>query len=105
MQTLQQLTEHIALVWKFVPERYPDLAGESAEQRESFLIKHLLLHLTKNMGEIAALCEEFDHRQRINRRQRLQIATIKMFVSVLKLAEESGLSAADLLSQAPGFVR
>ena len=106
MDNLQLLMDHIATVWKCDAERYPALGVMNGGQRRNFLVKHSLLHIGRTTGKIAAVCEDFDHNNKSepSEETNLQVATIKLFINVLKLAEEIGLSAEDLLSQAPGYV-
>lgn len=107
MQEMQKLMAHLAKVWECNKQRYPELAGMTPDQRRNFLVKHSVLHIAKTNGRIAAICEDFDHNGLIDDDEvtALQIATVKMFVNALKLAEEVGLSASDLLARAPTFVK
>jgi hypothetical protein len=107
MKDLQSLMNHIASTWVCDHARYPALEGMDVDQRRNFLVKHSLLHVAKTSGKIAAVCENFDH---TNRKEDdsydigLQVGAVKLFVNAIKLAEETGLSADDLLRLAPGHV-
>jgi len=107
MSTLESLMGHIAAVWVCDPERYPALAGMDDAQRRMFLVKHSLLHVSKTVGKVAAVCEDFDHAgvKGAESAAALQDGVVKLFVNALKLAEETGLSAEDLLRRAPEFVK
>ncbi len=107
MQTLQQLMGHIATVWQCDPSRYPELEGMNAEERQNFLIKHSVLHITKTTGKLATLSEDYDHNQKIgdDHSENLKTLATKMFVNSLKLAEEVGMSADDLLHKAPEYIK
>ena len=107
MSDLQGLMNHIAALWKCGPERYPALRGMSPAQRKIFLTKHSLLHMDKHMGNIAAVGEAYDHTDILNPagEEKLKTETAKMFVSVLKLAEELDMDAAELLKRAPSLVK
>jgi len=107
MQDLRSLMDHIAAVWVCDPNRYPELAGMNNDQRRNFLVKHSLLHISKTGGKIASVCENFDHEgvPNIQSTEALQEGAVKMFVNALKLAEEVGLSADDLIAQSPNFVK
>lgn len=107
MKTLQELMEHITHVWKCDPVRYPELEGMNEVQRKNFLVKHSVLHIAKSNGKVAALCEDFDHSQVVNEKysEELQTLAVKMFVNSLKLAEEAGLPAEELLKKAPTYIK
>lgn len=107
MKTLEELMARIANVWQCDPSRYPELAGMSEEQRRNFLVKHSILHITKTNGKLAALCEDYDHNQKmsVEDEENLRVAATKMFVNAVKLAEESGLTAEELLARAPNYVK
>ena len=99
--------EHVKKKWVCNPDRYPALAGMNAEERRNFLVKHSLLHITKTAGKLAAICENFDHESKNapEDEENLKIGVIKLFVNALKLAEEVGLTAEDLLNKAPEYVK
>jgi len=106
MKDLHGLMRHIAAVWVCDPSRYPALAGTSEEQRKKFLLNHSILHIDKTKGKVAAILEDFDHTGRFTpgADAELKELAIKSFVNVLKLAEESGVSAQELLARAPDYV-
>ncbi len=107
MKDLRELMNHIASVWICDEERYPALQGMSSDQRKNFLIKHSLLHISKTSGKIATVCESFDHSGVMleDDEASLRIDVVKMFVNVIKLAEEVGLTAEDLQDKAPTIIR
>ncbi|MEJ0053386.1 MAG: hypothetical protein WDN10_01485 [bacterium] len=104
---MKELMERIATVWECDPSRYPELAGMDTTERKNFLIKHSVLHITKTAGKLAALCEDYDHTKQTSpeAEEKLKAASVKMFINALKLAEEAGLSADELLERAPGYVK
>ena len=106
MNDLQDFMDHIARVWKCDAHRYPELTKMTLEQRKNFLLKHSLLHINKTTGKIAALCEDFDHNGKLMKEElNLSDLSIKMFINALNLAKEVGLSAKDLLSRGPTFLK
>ncbi len=106
MKDLQALMQHIAATWMCNDHRYPELQGKSRNARKLFLVKHSTAHVLKTMGKIAAVTERFDHEGMVapEDEERLKDASVKLFVNALKLAEEVGLSADDLLKRAPTFI-
>lgn len=107
MNDLQALMQHIESVWACDETRYPALKGMNDDQKRNFLVKHSLLHVNKTVGKIAAVCENFDHanEKQDDHATAQQIGAIKLFVNALKLAQEAGLSADDLLEFAPSHVK
>ena len=106
MENLEQLSTHIASVWKCDASRYPELAYLSEEGQRNFRIKHSILHITKSLGKLAALCEDFDHEdadKEGSKEERKKLA-IKLFINALKLAEESDVSAKELLEKSPEYI-
>lgn len=103
MKTLTELMAHIAKVWTCDEARYPELAKLDAVGQKNFRLKHSVLHFNKSVGKLAALAETYDHEGTLSDAEAQLIAT-KLFVNSLKLAEEVGLSADDLLSRAPEIV-
>lgn len=106
MSQLSRLMKHISATWVCDETRYPQLAAMSAAERQDFVVKHSLLHLMKTMGKIAAVCEHLDHGEPYAHKDaaELEASAVKLFVNVLKLADELGLSADDLVRRAPEYV-
>jgi len=106
MNDLKKLMDLLATVWKCDPARYPELKGMSAAERQNFLLKHSILHITKTNGKLAALCEDYDHNKQSSPEAdaKMKTAAVKMFINALKLAEEAGVSAEELLEQAPTYI-
>jgi hypothetical protein len=106
MDDLKKLMGHIAKVWECGVERYPALRNMGPNERRNFLVNHSLLHVTKTLGKLAAACEDYDHKgSSASRVQEAEDAAIRLFVNSLKLAQEAGLTAEDLLTRAPSFVK
>ena len=106
MENLEQLSEHIAKIWVCDASRYPELAHLSEEGQQNFRVKHSILHINKSLGKLAALCEDFDHEAAAKEEfvaERKKLA-IKLFINALKLAEESDVSAKELLEKSPEYI-
>jgi hypothetical protein len=106
MNNLDALMQYIAAVWVCDVKRYPELQGKNPDERRNFLVKHSLMHVAKTSGKLASVCEDFDHNGAYepDSEEMLKGYAVKLFVNALKLAEEVGLSADDLLQRAPRFV-
>jgi hypothetical protein len=106
MNDLKALMELVATTWECDVKRYPELQGKALDERRNFLVKHSLMHIAKTSGKLASVCEEFDHNggYEPDSEEMLKGYATKLFVNALKLAEEVGLSADDLLQRAPKFI-
>ena len=70
----------------FNKENYPAFDPER-ETTTSFAVRHILFHMMKSAGVIAAQSETVDHGGSMDS-ELLKKATTKMFVNALRLAEE-----------------
>jgi hypothetical protein len=104
---LDALMAHIGDTWVCDAARYPELQGMNEEAHRNFVVKHSLMHILKTTGKIASCCEDFDHTHTAGPEEGLllQELAIKLVVNALKLAEEVGLSADDLLQRAPRYIK
>ncbi len=85
---------HVAEVrFRFEAENYPEIP-QDVEQIKVFAQKHLLLHLSKNLGEIAGAIEPQDH-GKIGSPISPQLVR-KLLVNSLRLADVSGVSIYDI---------
>jgi hypothetical protein len=107
VMNFESLMDHIASTWVCTPERYPELAVLNEEQRKNFRVKHALSHIGKSFGKVATVTESFDHDAKASPEadEALKVAATKMFVNSVKLAEEAGLSASELLKRAPEYIK
>ncbi len=101
---LQETMDFIRRKYVFSEENYRDMRGMHAGQRIIFVIKHNLLHMVKATGSIATQCEASDHGEAANV-DMLLAANVKMLINVLKLAEEMGLTAQQLLDEVPKYMK
>lgn len=102
---LASLMQYIDSKYKFNEENYPGfghLAGKN--RRLVFIVRHSQLHMCKSVGKIATEAEAADHGRTIST-ENLRIATTKMLVNVLKLAEELGMSAEELAAKVPEVMK
>lgn len=97
---LSSLMAFIGERYTFTEEHYPDFDQLSVEQKLCFVVRHNALHMMKSTGKIAAEAEAADHGAPMNE-ENLKVATTKMLVNVLKLAEELGISGDDLAAHVP----
>ena len=103
MNQLQKLMDDVATEWAIIPESYPEIAGKNSEQIFDFGVRHSALHLAKSSGKIARYAEACDHGTAGDRAE-LKETTIKLFLSVIRLAHLQGLSAEDVIALAPSFI-
>lgn len=95
---LQVLMDFIGKQYVYDRENYPNMNAVNREEKRAFALTHSVLHMTKTLGRLAGISEEYDHTGQLTSAD-LDAAkkhTIKMFVNVLKLAEELGLSGDSL---------
>jgi hypothetical protein len=106
---MTQPTADLSSLMKFIEERYTfdkknypgfNQVLLSSEQQLAYVVRHSALHMMKSTGKIAAEAEATDHGELMNE-ENLKVATTKMLVNVLKLAEELGISGEDLAAYVP----
>jgi len=99
---LSSLMAFIGERYTFDKKHYPGFNQIllSPEQQLAYVVRHSALHMMKSTGKIAAEAEAADHGGLMNEND-LKIATTKMLVNVLKLAEELGMSGDDLAEYVP----
>ena len=98
--TLAFLMAFIKARYTFTNEHYPNADLSTAEKVHAFAVSHSLKHMIKSVGKIAAETEAQDHGGTMNE-ENLRIATAKMLVNTLNLAEELGMSPDDLSAMVP----
>ena len=97
---LSSLMTFIGERYTFDEEHYPGFNHLSDQQKLLFVVRHSALHMMKSTGKIAAEAETADHGSSMNS-YNLKVATTKMLVTVLKLAEELGISGDELAAYVP----
>lgn len=101
-QDLTSLMVFIGARYTFTSEHYPDIPELPAD-RLPYAVRHSALHMMKSTGKIAAEAEAADHGGDMSI-ENLKIATTKMLVNVLKLAEELGMSGEELAANVPNVM-
>ena len=101
---LQKLMDSIGSKYVVSQEAYPELANKTSGQVLVFAIKHSHFHMSKSLGRIATECEEFDHSQSCDL-EIIKQATKEMLINTLKLAQELGMTAADLTEAVPNLMK
>ena len=104
LDSLSMLMEFVGSRYKFTSENYPALKKKSPEQIKAFAVGHSAHHMMKSLGRISAECEAYDHGGVMNQ-ELLHEATVKMLINTLKLAEELGISAGELIGSVPRVMR
>ena len=97
---LASLMQYIGERYTFTEEHYPGFNKFSEKEQKVFAVRHSHLHMSKSAGKIAAEAETADHGGTMNE-EKLCVATAKMLVNALKLAQELGMSAEDLAAKVP----
>lgn len=98
--TLASLMDFIGARYTFTNENYPNVDLSTPEKIRAFAVSHSLKHISKSAGKIATETEAQDHGGMMNE-ENLRIATAKMLVNTLKLAEELGMSPDELGAMVP----
>ncbi len=94
--SLTILIDLIAQRYPFTSGHYPFLAALLGEQAaQVFGINHNLQHMMKDLGALAAECENFDHSGTMNY-DNLRKSTAKMLINSLRLAELVGFDGPSL---------
>ena len=95
---LATIMRYVGKRYAFTPDNYPGLRGIPPEQRKVFAVNHSIHHLYKSLGKIAAECEASGHSGVLDEKA-LRRAVAKTFVDALRLAEELGMTAAELAEE------
>lgn len=98
--TLASLMAFIGARYRFSGENYPNADLSTPEKVLAFAVLHSLKHISKSAGAIATETEAQDHGGVMDE-ENLRIATAKMLVNTLKLAEELGMSPGELGAMVP----
>lgn len=97
---LASLMAFIGARYTFTNQHYPNVDLSTPEKVRAFAVSHSLKHISKSAGKIATETEAQDHGGAMNE-ENLRIATTKMLVNALKLAEELGMSPDELGAMVP----
>jgi len=95
----------IAARFVFNQTSYPKLNQSiSEEEKLLFVINHSILHMAKSQGRLATVVEACDHGKKLNDCT-LHKLTGEMFIHTLRLAEEAGMTAQELLDLVPVLLK
>jgi hypothetical protein len=98
--SLEAVMRQIGERYVYTADQYPLLEGLAPAKRKAFAVNHSVHHMNKSIGKLSSACEAFDHGSPLNE-ESLREATVKMFIDTLKLAEEIGMTAKDLIEEVP----
>lgn len=101
---LTVLMEFIKTGFPFTPERYPNGDLSTSEKIRAFAVRHSAVHIAKTCGQIAAEAERYDHGGTMDTEQ-LKVATTKMLINVLNLANALGMTPEELAQRVPKVMR
>jgi|SRR3989344_4747392 len=107
IQLIEQAMRYIGARYVFNEKNYPALKGKSGEERRAFVVNHSLLHIMKSLRKLPhGLPTEYQLKQASNldiwekaineAKELVKEAVIKMFINVVKLAEEEKVSVLEL---------
>ena len=97
---IRKLMELVAVSWKFGKKNYPRIPVESTEVRTEFALKHIHLHMSFEVGELAKILEAGDHASGlfISIEQGRHIAR-NFILNGLKLAEILGVTHEEIVAE------
>ena len=102
---LSELMSFIGERYKFNGDSYPKLRGVTdPDAIKAFALSHSLKHMNKSIGVLATESERLDHGGSMSS-EALKKGTVKMFINVLKLAEELDITAEELGTSIPEYMR
>ncbi len=104
---LQEIMDLIGQKYVFNKENYPNMDDSDCGPKLMFAIQHSNLHMQKQLGVLATVCEEYDHTGvRTSQDQaKVEGAALKLLINTLKLAQELGYSAETLLEDVEKFYK
>lgn len=101
-ETLEAFMEHLEHVWKFNQATYPRMPDPATPGYEIgvYAFAHILAHMMKSTGALAALLEEYDHTNVTDwfYGQEAHALVRKQFANTLRMAQMIGMQLSDLLS-------
>ena len=97
---LQALIDLIQKKWPWTEERYPEMRLRHGEPgsvaRQEFQRRHVLLHLSKEVGKLSELEERLDHGRHSGAHTARKEQIGKMLISVLQFAMVENITAEEL---------
>ncbi len=101
---MQDAMDYIASRFVFDDASYPLLKKLTPEERQDFAVNHSAQHMAKQLGKIATHLEDKDHGGTGNP-DLLKAALVKEFINILRLSELLNISAEELLSSVPEYMK
>lgn len=92
LQEIQIATEK---AWPFDETSYPSLAHLSVVDKQTFALKHVLIHLAKAVGHVARAVEPLDHGEELDK-DAMRIALRKVIVDAVQSADVAGITPKEL---------
>lgn len=103
MTQLKNLMDEVAAEWAITPVSYPATANMSPEDVFDFGVRHSALHLAKSVAKIAKYAEARDHGNAGDLAE-VKETTVKMFLTVIRLAHLQGVSAEEIMALSPALI-
>lgn len=94
---IEKLSEFIEERWQFEESNYPPLVGMDEEEKKRFIARHILMHLQKELGKLARVCEPVDHGKPFDTSQFPEILR-DLIIESLRLSKVVGVSTADIIA-------
>ncbi len=93
---LDKLMELVSKRFPADEENYPSLLGKTDEEKMAFLVEHQLLHMTKRVGKIATILEDYEHGGK-----KLDVAAVKEqipkgVIDILRMAQTLGMTGEEI---------
>ena len=98
---MKQIFDKVEQAWRFTPQQYPSLPHVWTDHAKVAYSGHVLLHLMKQAGKLAALFEPMAHNpmpSMESKRAAVADQVAKTIVDAVRLAQLAGVSAEDVES-------
>ena len=105
---IKEATARLAHTWICNENEYPQIGRlASADDVASFRRKHVLSHMLKSLGKLAAADEAADHGDpaAVADREALLTLSGKMIVNILEYAQVCGIAPEELETWLDGFLK
>jgi hypothetical protein len=93
---LKQISTFAREAWTFEEKEYPLLARLTLQaDRQAFIMRHVLSHIIKTVGQMASTFESLDHGKDLNRDQ-LCAALRQLILEAVQCADVVGITPTEL---------
>lgn len=93
---LEEICTFSREAWTFDEKDYPSLTRLLlSEDRQAFMLRHILTHITKTLGQAASSLESLDHGQKLDVSE-LRTSLLQLIVEAVQFADVAGITPADL---------